>query len=77
MGLTLAPRYPPPVLNIPDAPAIDGARHVHSGKVRDLYEMLDGPHAGRLLMVDSDRISAYDFVLDSTIPDKREVLTRM
>jgi phosphoribosylaminoimidazole-succinocarboxamide synthase len=58
---------------IPPAPRIEGAEHVHSGKVRDLYR-LDG---GRLLMVASDRISAFDFVLDSTIPDKGEVLTRM
>jgi phosphoribosylaminoimidazole-succinocarboxamide synthase len=55
------------------APAIDGARHLHSGKVRDLYELSDG----RLLMVASDRISAFDFILDTTIPDKGELLTRM
>jgi len=53
--------------------AIDGAVHVHSGKVRDLYRYPDG----RLLMVASDRISAYDYVLDSTIPDKGVILTRM
>jgi phosphoribosylaminoimidazole-succinocarboxamide synthase len=64
-------------LNIPDAPALDGARHVHSGKVRDLYALESGPYAGRLLMVASDRISAYDFVLDTAIPDKGEILTRM
>jgi phosphoribosylaminoimidazole-succinocarboxamide synthase len=64
-------------LNIPPAPAIDGARHVHSGKVRDLYELETGPYAGELLMVASDRISAFDFVLDTTIPDKGEILTRM
>ncbi|MFL6158996.1 MAG: phosphoribosylaminoimidazolesuccinocarboxamide synthase, partial [Marmoricola sp.] len=64
-------------LNIPEAPAIDGAEHIHSGKVRDLYRMTSGPQAGRLLMVASDRISAYDFVLDSTIPDKGTILTRM
>jgi len=52
---------------------IDGAVHVHSGKVRDLYRYPDG----RLLMVASDRISAYDYVLDSTIPDKGAILTRM
>jgi phosphoribosylaminoimidazole-succinocarboxamide synthase len=57
--------------------ALDGTRHVHSGKVRDLYELEDGPYAGRLLMVASDRISAFDHVLESTIPDKGEVLTRM
>jgi phosphoribosylaminoimidazole-succinocarboxamide synthase len=61
------------VHNIPDAPPIEGATHLHSGKVRDLYRLDDGD----LLMVASDRISAYDFVLDSTIPDKGEILTRM
>jgi len=60
-------------LGIPPAPVIEGAEHVHSGKVRDLYRLGDG----RLLMVASDRISAYDFVLDSTIPDKGAVLTQM
>ena len=59
--------------NIPDAPPIEGATHLHSGKVRDLYRL----HDGHLLMVASDRISAYDFVLDTTIPDKGEILTRM
>ena len=59
--------------NIPQAPAIQGATHVHSGKVRDLYRLEDGG----LLMVASDRISAFDFVLESTIPDKGEILTRM
>ncbi len=64
-------------LKIPEAPAIEGTTHVHSGKVRDLYRINAGDHAGRMLMVASDRISAYDFVLDSTIPDKGEILTRM
>jgi phosphoribosylaminoimidazole-succinocarboxamide synthase len=64
-------------LSLPAAPVIDGATHVHSGKVRDLYRLEAGPHAGRLLMVASDRISAYDFVLDTEIPDKGEILTRM
>jgi phosphoribosylaminoimidazole-succinocarboxamide synthase len=52
---------------------IAGARHIHSGKVRDLFELDDG----RLLMVASDRISAFDFVLRPTIPDKGRILTRM
>ncbi len=52
---------------------VPGARHLHSGKVRDLY-VLD---SGDLLMVASDRISAYDFVLTPGIPDKGEILTRM
>jgi phosphoribosylaminoimidazole-succinocarboxamide synthase len=55
------------------APAIEGATHLHSGKVRDLYVLPDG----RLLMVASDRISAFDFVLETPIPDKGEILTRM
>ncbi len=51
---------------------IPGARHIHSGKVRDLYDTDHG-----LLMVASDRISAFDFVLSPGIPDKGELLTRM
>jgi phosphoribosylaminoimidazole-succinocarboxamide synthase len=46
---------------------------IASGKVRDLYEMDDGS----LLFVASDRISAYDFVLPTQIPDKGAVLTAM
>ena len=65
------------MLNLPTAPTIEGASHVHSGKVRDLYRLESGEYAGRLLMVASDRISAYDFVLDTPIPDKGEILTRM
>jgi phosphoribosylaminoimidazole-succinocarboxamide synthase len=61
------------VLNIPPAPELPGAKHLHSGKVRDLYLMNDG----RLLMVASDRISAYDHVLETTIPDKGAILTQM
>jgi phosphoribosylaminoimidazole-succinocarboxamide synthase len=56
-----------------EAPTVEGAVHVHSGKVRDLYRLDDG----RLLMVATDRISAYDWVLPTTIPDKGVVLTRM
>ncbi len=52
---------------------IPGATHLHSGKVRDLYELADG----HLLMVASDRISAYDFSLEPGIPDKGEILTRL
>jgi len=61
------------VLNIPAAPVLEGAAHLHSGKVRDLYRL----DSGALLMVASDRISAFDFVLETTIPDKGEILTRM
>jgi phosphoribosylaminoimidazole-succinocarboxamide synthase len=63
--------------NLPPAPVVPGATHLHSGKVRDLYSLDEGPFAGHLLMVASDRISAFDYVLDSTIPGKGEVLTRM
>lgn len=52
---------------------VPGAVHLHSGKVRDLYEL----ESGDLLMVASDRISAFDFVLSPGIPDKGEILTRM
>ncbi|NUR09080.1 MAG: phosphoribosylaminoimidazolesuccinocarboxamide synthase [Nocardioidaceae bacterium] len=58
---------------IPAAPPIEGAEHVHSGKVRDLYQLPDG----QLLMVASDRISAFDYVLETRIPDKGAVLTQM
>jgi len=47
--------------------------HVAAGKVRDLYA-IDAQH---LLLVASDRISAYDHVLDTPIPDKGRVLTAM
>ncbi|MDE3107729.1 MAG: phosphoribosylaminoimidazolesuccinocarboxamide synthase [Acidobacteriota bacterium] len=46
-------------------------RHLYSGKVRDLYEV-DEAH---LLMVASDRLSAYDVVMHEPIPDKGRVLT--
>jgi phosphoribosylaminoimidazole-succinocarboxamide synthase len=46
-------------------------RHLHSGKVRDLYDAGDG----LLLMVASDRISAFDHVLSTQIPDKGAILT--
>ncbi|MFT4187181.1 MAG: phosphoribosylaminoimidazolesuccinocarboxamide synthase [Aeromicrobium sp.] len=52
---------------------IPGATHLHSGKVRDLYTL----PGGDLLMVASDRISAFDHVLEPGIPDKGEILTRM
>ena len=46
---------------------------LHSGKVRDLYQTADG----LLLMVASDRISAFDFVLPTQIPDKGAILTQL
>lgn len=50
-----------------------GLTHLHSGKVRDLYRT-DGE---QLLMVASDRISAFDFILPTSIPDKGRILTAM
>ncbi|MGV1036965.1 MAG: phosphoribosylaminoimidazolesuccinocarboxamide synthase [Candidatus Nanopelagicales bacterium] len=46
-------------------------RPIYSGKVRDLYET---PH-GNLLFVATDRVSAYDFILPTAIPDKGKILT--
>jgi phosphoribosylaminoimidazole-succinocarboxamide synthase len=46
---------------------------IHSGKVRDLYDAGDG----RLLMVASDRMSAFDVVLPNPIPDKGKILTAL
>ena len=47
-------------------------KHLHSGKVRDLYD-LDGD----LLLVASDRLSIYDVVLPTPVPDKGAVLTQL
>lgn len=48
-------------------------RHIYSGKVRDLYET----DSGDLLVVASDRISAFDHVLPTEIPDKGRILTAL
>lgn len=47
--------------------------HVYSGKVRDLFSTPDD----RLLFIASDRISAYDWVLPTLIPDKGKILTQL
>lgn len=54
-------------------PALTDYRHLASGKVRELYRIDDG----HLLFVASDRISAFDFILDTEIPDKGRILTAM
>lgn len=64
------------------APSLPGWEHVYSGKVRDLYTPAagSGPFAGRsdvVLVVASDRISAFDFILASEIPDKGRILTQL
>lgn len=50
----------------------DELRHLHSGKVRDVYE---DTGTGELLLVASDRVSVYDVVLPTPIPDKGRLLT--
>src|SRR5215472_5341820 len=54
-------------------PALSDYHHLASGKVREIHRV-DDQH---LLLVASDRISAYDHVLDSMIPDKGRILTAM
>ncbi len=58
------------------AQEIPGWRHVYSGKVRDLYAS-EEPGDDRMLVVASDRVSAFDFVLNPGIPDKGALLTRL
>jgi phosphoribosylaminoimidazole-succinocarboxamide synthase len=57
----------------PVAPIIDGWTHIRTGKVRDLYSNGDG----EILLVASDRISAFDWVLPSEIPNKGAILTQL
>lgn len=54
-------------------PELSEYNHLSAGKVREIYEVDDDT----LLMVVSDRISAYDHILDPEIPDKGRVLTAM
>ncbi|HEX9260435.1 MAG TPA: phosphoribosylaminoimidazolesuccinocarboxamide synthase [Acidimicrobiales bacterium] len=56
----------PPCIDLPLA-------HIHAGKVRDLFAVGDG----MLLMVASDRLSAFDVVMAEPVPDKGRVLTAM
>jgi phosphoribosylaminoimidazole-succinocarboxamide synthase len=51
---------------------VPGVRFLGAGKVRELFEV-----DGKLLLVASDRISAFDHVLDTPIPDKGEILTQL
>jgi phosphoribosylaminoimidazole-succinocarboxamide synthase len=52
-----------------------GWHHRYSGKVRDLYE--SDAHPGRLLVVTSDRVSAFDHILSPGIPGKGALLTQL
>jgi phosphoribosylaminoimidazole-succinocarboxamide synthase len=63
----------PGFVETPAPVQVPGLVHLHTGKVRDLYR----DSAGQLVMVASDRISAYDWVLPTEIPDKGRVLTRL
>ena len=57
----------------PPAPAITGWTHLRTGKVRELYTN----ETGNLLIVASDRVSAFDWVLPTQIPNKGAVLTQL
>ena len=60
-----------------NAVAIDGWKHVYSGKVRDLYESTDASLSHLILVVASDRVSAFDHVLEPAIPSKGKYLTEL
>ncbi len=57
----------------PPAPTITGWKHLRTGKVRDLYKN----ESNEILLVASDRISAFDWVLPTTIPNKGAILTQL
>ncbi|MCQ4081636.1 phosphoribosylaminoimidazolesuccinocarboxamide synthase [Streptomyces sp. RB6PN25] len=57
----------------PEPVQVPGLVHLHTGKVRDLYQ----DAAGHLVMVASDRVSAYDWVLPTEIPEKGRILTQL
>ena len=57
----------------PPAPEINGWKHLRTGKVRELYTN----DKNEILLVASDRISAYDWVMPTVIPGKGEVLTQL
>jgi phosphoribosylaminoimidazole-succinocarboxamide synthase len=56
-------------------PNVPGWDHAYSGKVRDLFSSTEHPE--RVLMVASDRVSAYDHLLEPPIPHKGELLTKL
>jgi phosphoribosylaminoimidazole-succinocarboxamide synthase len=60
---------------VTDAVELVGWSHTYSGKVRDLYESAE--HPGAVLMVASDRVSAFDHVLEPGIPGKGALLTQL
>ena len=56
---------------------MQGFRHLYSGKVRELYAPEDQAYSHLVLIVASDRVSAFDHVLSPEIPGKGENLTLM
>ena len=56
---------------------IAGFRHIYSGKVRELYEPIDPAFSHLVLIVASDRVSAFDHIHTPEIPGKGENLTRV
>ncbi len=56
---------------------LQGFRHIYSGKVRELYEPTDPDFSHLVLIVASDRVSAFDHVLSPEIPGKGENLTAL
>ena len=72
-------------LDTTGAPTLTGWTHTYSGKVRDLFvpddseagQSLRDTHGDVVLVVASDRVSAYDHVLSPGIPDKGVVLTQL
>lgn len=61
------------------ATSLPGWRHIYSGKVRNLYEPADSQPgtSETLLVVATDRISAFDHILNPGIPDKGKILTQL
>ncbi len=82
VNTSTSPVPPPPADSVDnvDAPVLPGWNHSYSGKVRDLYVPdlpADHPLGDVVLVVASDRISAFDQVLSTQIPGKGVVLTQL
>ena len=60
-------------VTVPEPVEVPGLTHLHTGKVRDLYSTA----SGELVMVASDRVSAFDWVLPTEIPGKGRLLTQL
>ena len=63
--------------SVPTSAELPGWRHVYSGKVRDLYVPTGLESEDRMLVVASDRVSAFDYVLTPDIPGKGALLTTL